>query len=117
MKSLWPSLRLCILAAVPAFAQDELSGAERDKAREAIIYPVVFDPLLMTTLTPGPEAVLDAHGGDVAATAHIAVKNGDDSYGIIASAPIGTAGPSASVDPRGMRRHASLGVHLTHIIW
>lgn len=117
MKSFWPNLLLCILAAAPAFAQDELSGAERAKARAAIIYPVVFDPLLTLPLTPGPEAVIDAHGGDVAAAAHIAVKNGDDSYGILASAPIGTADPSTSVDPRGMRRHASLGFHLTNLIW
>ena len=117
MRSLWPGILLCSFAAVPAFAQDELSGAQRDKARAALIYPVVFDPLLTATLTPGPEAVIDAHGGDVAATAHIALKNGDDSYGVVASAPIGTAEPSTSVDPRGMRRHASLGVHLTNIIW
>src|SRR3954463_4254837 len=107
MKSVWPGILLCIFAAAQAFAQEELSGAERDKARAAIIYPVVFDPLLTTTLTPGPEVVLDAHGADVAATAHIAVKSGDDSYGIVASAPIGRAEPGTSVDPRGMRRHAS----------
>ena len=117
MKSLWPSALLCILAAAPAFAQAELAGAERDKARQALVAPVVFDPLLMFPLTPGPDAVIDAHGGDVAATAHIAVRNGDDSYGILASAPIGSADPSTSVDPRGMRRHASLGFHLTNIIW
>jgi hypothetical protein len=60
---------------------------------------------------------VDAHGGDVAATAHIALRNGDDSYGILASAPLGAADPSTSVDPRGMRRNASLGFHLTNIIW
>ena len=110
-------LAVCTLVAAPARAQTELAGAERDAARAAIIYPVVFDPLLVLPLTPGPEAVLDIHGGDAAATAHIAVRNGDDSYGILASAPIGTGDPSTSVDPRGMRRHASLGFHLTNIIW
>src|SRR6266550_4993206 len=110
-------LALCLLTAVPAFAQTELFGAQRDAARAAIIYPVVFDPLLVLPLTPGPEAVVDAHGGDVAATAHIAVRSGDDSYGVLASAPIGTSDPSTSVDPRGMRRHASLGFHLTNVIW
>ena len=117
MMRLWPTVLLCTLVAAQASAQGELYGAERDKARAAIIYPVVFDPLLTLPLTPGPEAVVDAHGSDAAATAHIALKNGDDSYGILASAPIGPAEPSTSVDPRGMRRHASLGFHLTNIIW
>ena len=108
----------CLLIAAPAAGQTELYGAQRDAARAAIIYPVVFDPLLVAPLTPGPEAVVDFHGGDVAATAHIALRNGDDSYGILASAPVGTAAdPSTSVDARGMRRHASLGFHLTNVIW
>ena len=105
------------LVAGPALAQGQLAGAQRDAARAALIYPVVFDPLIDMPLTPGPEAVLDIHGGDAAATAHIALRNGDDSYGVVASAPIGTGDPSTSVDPRGMRRHASLGFHLTNIIW
>jgi hypothetical protein len=100
-----------------AAAQTELAGAQRDAARAAIIYPVVFDPLLTLPLTPGPEAVVDLHGSDVAATAHIAVRNGDDSYGILVSAPLSSADSTTSVDPRGMRRHASLGAHLTNIIW
>src|SRR6266550_7755407 len=95
-------LALCLLTAVPAFAQTELFGAQRDAARAAIIAPVVFDPLLVLPLTPGPEAVVDVHGGDAAATAHIAVRNGDDSYGILASAPLSAADSMTSVDPRGM---------------
>src|SRR5262245_52732134 len=90
MTSSWSWVLLCILSAVPARAQGELYGAERDKARAAILSPVVFDPLLVMPLTPGPEAVLDVHGGDAAATAHLALRNGDDSYGILASAPVGT---------------------------
>jgi len=108
---------ICALAVVPAAAQTELSGSARDAARAAIIYPVVFDPLLTLPLTPGPEAVVDVHGSDVAATAHIAVRNGDDSYGILASTPLGSGDTAASVDPRGLRRHASLGFHLTNVIW
>jgi len=77
----------------------------------------VFDPLLTLPLTSGPQGVVDVHGSDVVATAHIAVRNGDDSYGILASAPLSSADPSTSVDPRGLRRHASLGFHLTNIIW
>jgi hypothetical protein len=114
---LWSVTAICVLTATPAFAQAELFGGERDAARAAIIYPVVFDPLLMLPLTPGPQAVLDVHGADAAATAHIALRNGDDSYGILASAPVGTGDTSTSVDPRGMRRHASLGFHLTNLIW
>ena len=117
IRLVWSVKALFFLMATPALAQTELSGAQRDEARAAIIYPVVFDPLLVLPLTPGPEAVLDIHGSDAAATAHIAVRNGDDSYGILASVPVGTGDPSTSVDPRGMRRHASLGFHLTNIIW
>jgi len=117
IRLVWSVKALCLLVATPALAQTELAGAQRDAARAAIIYPVVFDPLIVLPLTPGPEAVVDAHGSDVAATAHVAVRNGDDSYGLLASAPVGTGEPSTSVDPRGMRRHASLGFHLTNIIW
>ncbi|HXD72084.1 MAG TPA: hypothetical protein VN628_00035 [Vicinamibacterales bacterium] len=53
----------------------------------------------------------------MAATAHIALRSGDDNYGILASAPVGSADPATSVDPRGLRRHASLGFQLTNIIW
>jgi hypothetical protein len=118
IRLVWSVKALCLLlTAAPAFAQAELAGAARDAARAAVIYPVVFDPLLTLPLTPGPEAVVDVHGSDVAATAHIAARNGDDSYGLLASAPIGSSDPATSVDPRGLRRHASLGFHLTNIIW
>ncbi len=111
-------LAVVLLSAAPVLAQDELTGSARDAARAAIIYPVVFDPLLTMPLTPGPQGVIDVHGSDVAATYHVAIRNGDDSYGIIASAPLSSsADPSTSVDPRGLRRHASLGFHLTNIIW
>ena len=117
IRLLWSVKVALLLLATPAAAQTEIFGAARDEARAAIKYPVVFEPLLVLPLTPGPEAVIDVHGGDVAGTAHVAVRNGDDSYGILASAPLSTADPSTSVDPRGMRRHASLGFHLTNIIW
>jgi hypothetical protein len=35
----------------------------------------------------------------------------------VASVPLSSGDPSTSVDPRGLRRHASLGFHLTNIIW
>ncbi len=108
---------LVLAAATPAVAQIELTGAARDAARAAIIYPVVFDPLLTMPLAPGPQGVVDVHGGDAAATAHLAVTNGDDSYGILVSTPLGTGDSTTSVDPRGLRRHASLGFHLTNMIW
>jgi hypothetical protein len=118
IRLVWSVKATCLLlVATPAFGQAELNGVERDAARAAIVYPVVFDPLLTLPLTPGPEAVIDVHGSDVAATAHIAARNGDDSYGILASTPIGSGDPTTPVDPRGMRRHASLGFHLTNIIW
>ena len=117
IRLLWSVKAIWLLTAVPVFAQTELLGAQRDEARAAVIYPVVFDPTLVMPLTPGPAAVLDVHGSDVAATAHVALRNGDDSYGILASAPIGTSDPSTAVDPRGLRRHASLGFHLTNIVW
>jgi len=106
-----------LLLAAPSTAQTELSGPVRDIARAAIVYPVVFDPLLTMPLTPGPHGVVDVHGGDVAGMVHVAVRSGDDSYGVMFSAPLSTADPSTSVDPRGLRRHASLGFHLTNVIW
>jgi hypothetical protein len=106
-----------LLGVATSHAQTELSGPARDIARAAIIYPVAFDPLLVMPLTLGPEAVVDIHGSDVAATAHIAARSGDDSYGVIASVPLSSSDPSTSVDPRGLRRHASLGIYLTNIIW
>jgi hypothetical protein len=117
IRLLWSVKVLCLLVASPALAQTELFGPERDAARKAIVAPVVFDPLLTMPLTAGPEAVVDAHGTDIAGTAHIAATNGDDSYGVLASVPLSTADPSTSVDPRGLRRHASLGFHLTNVIW
>jgi hypothetical protein len=117
IRLVWSVKLVCLLAATPALAQTELFGPERDAARKAIVAPVVFDPLLAMPLTPGPEGVVDIHGSDVAGTFHVAAKNGDDSYGILASAPLSTADPSTSVDPRGLRRHASLGFHLTNVIW
>ena len=117
LRLVWSVKVLCLLIAAPALAQTELFGHERDAARIAIIAPVVFDPLLTLPLTPGPEAVVDLHGSDIAATAHVAAKSGDDSYGIVVSVPLSSADPSTSVDPRGLRRHASLGFHLTNVIW
>jgi hypothetical protein len=110
-------LALLVVCSAPVGGQ-ELFGADRDAARASILYRVVFAPLIVLPLTPGPQGVVDVHGSDVAGTAQIAVRNGDDSYGILASAPLSTAAdPTTSVDPRGMRRHASLGIHLTNIIW
>src|SRR5690349_19675711 len=117
IRFVWSVKLLCLLSAAPALAQAELFGPERDAARQALIAPVVFDPLLTMPLTPGPEGVVDVHGSDVAGTAHVAVKSGDDSYGILVSAPLSSADPSTSVDSRGLRRHASLGFHLTNVIW
>lgn len=111
------ALAMSLYSASPAAAQTELSGPVRDIARAAIVYPVVFDPLLTMPLIPGPQGVVDAHGSDVAATAHIAIRSGDDSYGVIASVPLSSSDPGTTVDPRGLRRHASLGFHLTNIIW
>jgi len=102
---------------VSSAAQAELNGAFRDAARAAIVYPAVFDPLLTMPLTPGPHGVVDVHGTDVAGTYHIAARNRDDSYGIMFSSPLSTGTPSSSVDPRGLRRHASVGFHITNIIW
>ena len=69
-------------------------------------------------MSPEPQAVLDVHGSDITATAHAALRSGDDSYGIIASAPISAGSTSPSiVDPSGLRPHPSLGFDLTNVIW
>ena len=117
-------MRAAVLAAasllalpVSSAAQTELAGPFREAARAAVVYPAVFDPLLTLPLTPGPQGVVDVHGTDVAGTFHIAARNRDDSYGILFSSPLSTGTPATVVDPRGMRRHASLGFHITNIIW
>ncbi len=117
---------VCVTLAMPASAaaQTPLLGAVRDVAREVFIDPVVFDPLLTAPLTADPQAVIDTESrdaGNVTVTGHAAIRNGDDSYGLIASAPIGsTSGPTGAgpgIDPRGLRQHPTLGFDLTNIIW
>ena len=110
-------LSVCVLLAVPAGAQTELTGPARDIARAAIIYPVVFDPLQTLPLTPGPQAAIEVHGSDISATLHAAVRSADDSYGVIVRVPLSSSDTATAVDPLGMRRHASLGFHLTNVIW
>ncbi len=78
----------------------------------------MFDPLLIAPLAPEPQAVVDVHGSDIFATAHAALRSGDDSYGIFASAPISSGGSQSSIaDPGGLRPHPSLGFDLTNVIW
>src|SRR5439155_10383549 len=85
--------------------------------RAALIYPVVFHPLLVMPLTPGPQAAIDVHGSDIDATVHAALRSGDDSYGVVFSVPLSTGSGKTEVDPRGLRHHTSLGFHITNIIW
>jgi hypothetical protein len=93
-------------------------GPVRDIALTELVYPVVFDPLLTLPLTPIPQATIEAHGRDVSGTFHLAVRNGDDSYGITVSGPLSRSGDLGTVvDPRGLRSHASLGFDLTNIVW
>jgi hypothetical protein len=106
------------VAAQAVQAEPPLVGPARDIARALIIGPAVFDPLLVSPLAPEPQAVVDVHSSDIAATAHAALRNGDDSYGIIASAPISSGSTQSSiVDPGGLRPHPSLGFDLTNVIW
>jgi hypothetical protein len=82
------------------------------------VAPAAFDPLLMLPLTPEPQAVIDVSGSDTAATVRAALRNGDDSYGILVSAPVQASNSRASAaDPRGLRTHRSLGFDLTNVIW
>jgi hypothetical protein len=117
VKIAWLTALVSALIAGTASAQTELSGPARDIARAVLVYPVVFDPLIVMPLTPGPEVGLDAHGGDVEATAHAALKSGDDSYGLVFSVPFSDGGTTTDIDPRGLQHHASLGFHITNIIW
>src|ERR1700730_14140830 len=103
-----------------AIAQVEppLVGPARDSALAELVYPVVFDPLITLPLTPVPQGAIEAHGRDVSGTFHLAVRNGDDSYGITVSGPLSRSGDLATVvDPRGLRSHSSLGFDLTNIVW
>jgi hypothetical protein len=95
-----------------------LVGPARDIARAALVAPTVFDPLLVSPLMPEPQAVVDVNGRDSAATFHAALRNGDDSYGILVSAPARSSNSRiSSADPRGLRTHPSLGFDLTNVIW
>jgi hypothetical protein len=103
-----------------AMAQVEppLVGPARDIALAELVYPVVFDPLITLPLTPIPQAAIEAHGRDVSGTFHLAVRNGDDSYGITVGGPLSRSGDLGTVvDARGLRSHWSLGFDLTNIVW
>jgi len=107
---------LCVRAA--AQTDEPVWGPARDAARARIISPAVFDPLLVLPLSPEPQAVVDVHGRDVSGTFHAALRNGDDSYGMLVSAPLSQdEGSASSIDPRGLRAHPSLGFDLTNVIW
>ena len=112
---------ICVAAAPPAAAQRAdapLVGPARDLAREAIIEPIAFDPLLVWPLAAAAQAAVDVQPAtDVAISGHAAVRSGDDSYGIVASAPLVRAGAAARVDREGLRRYPALGVELTNVIW
>jgi hypothetical protein len=52
------------------------------------------------------------------ATFHGALRNGDDSYGILVRAPLWSASAAISpADPRGPDPHPILGFDLTNVIW
>ena len=107
---------LCSRAAAQSDAP--LVGDARDAARARIVSIGVFDPLLVLPLAPEPQAVIDVNGSDVSATFHAALRNGDDSYGILVSAPLSVNQPASTVvDPRGLRSHPNLGFDLTNVIW
>lgn len=109
-------LGLCGRAA--AQTDEPILGPARDAARARIVSPAVFDPLLTLPLAPEPQAVVDVHGTDVVGTLHAALRNGDDSYGLLVSTPLSrNDAASAAIDPRGMRDHPSLGFDLTNVIW
>jgi hypothetical protein len=101
-----------------AQVEPQLVGPARDIALDELVYPVLFDPLITLPLTPSPQAAIEAHGRDISGTLHLAVRNGDDSYGITISGPLSRSStPATSVDPRGLRSYTSLGFDLTNIVW
>jgi hypothetical protein len=111
-------LSAALCARAGAQTGEPVLGPARDVARARIVSPAVFDPLLTLPLAPEPQAVVDVHGGDVSGTFHAALRNGDDSYGILVSTPLSrNDASSAFIDPRGLRDHPSLGFDLTNVIW
>ncbi len=103
-----------------ALAQTDppLVGPARDLARAALVAPAAFDPLLVSPVSPEPQAVIDVNGRDSSATFHAALRNGDDSYGVLVSVPVQSSNSTVSAaDPRGLRTHPSLGFDLTNVIW
>jgi hypothetical protein len=118
-KSAVVGLFLVIALGVKASAQDEaLIGPARDIARDLLVDAAGFDPLLILPLTTRPQGTIEGEGRHVSGTFHVAVRNGDDSYGITVSGPLsGGSETSTGADPRGMQGHAALGFDLTNIIW
>jgi hypothetical protein len=103
---------------VAAQTETPLVGPARNLARDAIIAPTGFDPLLVWPLAADAQAFVDLHGADdIAVGGRAAVRNGDDSYGIIAAAPLRTPDGRSGIDVDGLRTHSSLGVDLTNVIW
>lgn len=114
----------CAALLAPAFleaqtaARPPLVGPARDLARSMLVDPLLFDPLLTTAMTAEPQALVDAHGGDLFAIAHAALRSGDDRYGVRLAAPLARGADEISAaDGSRLRPHASLGVDITNIVW
>lgn len=121
VRALVRAAAICVAAAPTAAAQPAgapLVGPARDLAREVIVEPIAFDPLLVWPLAAAAQAAIDVQPGtDAAISGHAAVRSGDDSYGIVAGVPLARAGAAAPVDREGLRRYPSLGVELINVIW
>jgi hypothetical protein len=111
------SFTLLVSAAAVAQELPELVGPARDVARSTLIDPVILDPLIAMPLTSTPQAMLDIHGGDVAAAFNAGVRTGDNNYGFTVSLPLAQSDATTVMDAARMRKHAALGFHINNMIW
>src|SRR5579872_2774370 len=99
-------------------AQSEplLVGPVRDIVRTEIVYPAAFDPLLELSISPEPQAVVEARGSDVTGTVRAGLQNGDTNYSFTVSGPIHQGSATAFLD-RLTIPHTTVGFDLTNIMW
>ena len=71
MRPIAVAVALLLVIAARALGQGlPLVGPAREAAREVLVDPTVFNPLLLAPLTAEPQVVVDAHGSDVDVAAH-----------------------------------------------
>ena len=110
-----------LLGLVPSVrAQDEvpLVGPARNVARDILLFPVEFDPALLTPLTVVPQGEVEAYGGGLTGSARAGFRVGDNSYGVTVSGPLASVGDAwTPIEPMGLQNHTAVRLDLTNMVW